>query len=224
MKKELLKKFFFIGIASLILIVIPIIFFVANFWDSNISDDIAKWGSFGDFFGGLINTILSLSSLVILGYLTQTINNQSVEENKNVSLLLKRIDSYEILADYLPEIHKVFFDLNIYIKALDRNLSHEEKHNASVRDFEKYTMVVVDFYSIVVTFKDRYKYLYKYDFECQDYQNLCKHVLVFKEYVTNTIVALDTFEGDIPDITFENFQNFHNSLGAVLFALRKELK
>jgi len=223
MKKELLKKFFVIGIVSLILIIIPIVFFVANFWDSDVSDDIAKWGSFGDYFGGLLNTILSLSSLIILGYLTQTINNQSVEENKNVSLLLLRINSYEKLTENLPEIHKTFWDLHIYVQAIRRNLSLDGKHKENVREFERKTMVIVDFYSILLTFKSRYGYLYKYDFESQDYLRLCKNVLVLKTYITDTIVACDTFEGGFPDVKIEDFQNHTKYINDVLSALRKEL-
>lgn len=225
MKKELLKKFLIIGIVSLILITIPIVFFSVKFWDSKISDDIAKWGSFGDFFGGIINTILSLSSLILLGYLTLVINNQSVEENKKLNFLSRRLDAYEKLTSYLPELGRIFLDLSTYFNSVSRNLNLQGGHLDKVREFDKNTKAVLEFYTFMTMFNARYGHLFEYDFNCEDYKNFSANVLKMKNFFTETVVALETLESEnFPIFEFAIFDELNKNMNLVLVELVKELK
>nr|WP_199001367.1 hypothetical protein [Flavobacterium sp. ASV13] len=225
MKKELLTKFMIIGIASIILISIPIIFFVNHFFGSEISDDIAEWGSFGDFFGGIINTVLSLSSLILLGYLTLVINNQSLEENKKLNFLTRRLDAYEKLTSYLPELGRIFLELSTYFNSLSRNLRLEGVSKDVIREFGKNTKAVLEFYTFMTMFNARYGHLFEYDFNCDDYKNFSKNVFTMKEFFTNAIVALESLESEnFPTFEFKIFEELNKNMDLVLRELIKELK
>lgn len=57
-----------IAVMSIILLV-PIVVFIIIFYNSTVSDDITKWGAFGDYFGGILNTFLSFLSLVVTTFI-----------------------------------------------------------------------------------------------------------------------------------------------------------
>ncbi|RDI05495.1 hypothetical protein [Flavobacterium sp. AG291] len=59
-KKEVLKLVNVIIIATLIGIAVPVILYIINFGDEKISKSSADWGTFGDFIGGVMGTILNL--------------------------------------------------------------------------------------------------------------------------------------------------------------------
>ncbi len=76
------KKIFFIIAAFVILITLtPIFFFILNFHNFKVSNDIANWGSFGDYFGGILNTFFSFLTLIVTIYIAFEISK--IEENRN---------------------------------------------------------------------------------------------------------------------------------------------
>ena len=50
------------GLISLV----PVLFYIRQFGDSNLANDTADWGTFGDFIGGTINPIIGLINLALL--------------------------------------------------------------------------------------------------------------------------------------------------------------
>jgi hypothetical protein len=68
--------------SSLIFIIITIGSFLLKFSENKISNDPAVWGQFGDYFGGILNPILSLINLIILTYLSMRLVNDEDERNK----------------------------------------------------------------------------------------------------------------------------------------------
>lgn len=78
MEKKLIKKFV---IASSIIILIPVVVFIINFSGKLISGKIEHWAQFGDYVGGVINTVISLLNLVVLIYITKWLKD--VEDHRN---------------------------------------------------------------------------------------------------------------------------------------------
>lgn len=78
MRKHLIGKFI---IASSFIVLIPIILFIFNFGGQLISGKIEHWAQFGDYVGGVINTIISLLNLIVLIYITKWLKD--VEDHRN---------------------------------------------------------------------------------------------------------------------------------------------
>ncbi|KFF09133.1 hypothetical protein IX38_01040 [Chryseobacterium luteum] len=53
------------SIIALIAIILPVIFYVVNFYEYNRSTDPSDWGVFGDYIGGVLNPIISFLTLII---------------------------------------------------------------------------------------------------------------------------------------------------------------
>jgi hypothetical protein len=101
--------------AAMLAIFTVLISYIINFYfklDSTISNDTAVWGQLGDYFGGLLNPILSFISLVLL---IKSLNLQN-EANKDLRKELinsektEKIRSFETLFFNMINSQKVLFD------------------------------------------------------------------------------------------------------------------
>jgi hypothetical protein len=218
--KKILKEniLLTISILSFLLLLIPVSIFLYNFRDNPISNNLSDWASFGDYIGGTINTILALSSLIILGLLTHNIGKQSNEENKNISLLLKRIDSYEQLAYFLTEVFTSVHAMTIKVTKIRKPGQTIDMINKIKEDIEKDAKVFLQFYSLLATFEQRYSYLYKYDFSLKEFQDLIDEAEKFTIFIDDLINKHDDeiIEYQDPKVI--------NKLFLVLEKLQKELK
>lgn len=207
-----------VSILSIILLLIPVTLFLYHFGGKTISDDLSNWALFGDFVGGILNTILSLSSLVILGLLTHNISKQSNEENKKNNLLLKRIESYDSLAYYLTEIHTSTSTISDKLSRLSNPRLTNEMKNKIITDVESEAKIFMQFYSLVLTFEERYSYLYEYDFLCKQYDELVDEARKFNSFFQE---LLQTREGKITPLVNPQI---NQKLEEVLKKLQLELK
>ena len=75
MKRNLIsmnkKKFFTISLIG-ILVLLPIIVFVFNFYSHSFSDDISEWGAFGDYVGGVYSVYISIGLYLLSRKLGRT--------------------------------------------------------------------------------------------------------------------------------------------------------
>lgn len=113
-------------IVSTILLTIPVVIIIRNFNTQEISTDISKWGAFGDYIGGILNTTISLLSLIILGYLTHIVSKQSNEKNKKLNLLMRKLDAYEQVSEYLYSMQIKIPKISHQFKIVKSNLSTKE--------------------------------------------------------------------------------------------------
>lgn len=65
------KKLFSISLIG-ILVLLPIIVFVWNFYSHSFSDDISKWGAFGDYIGGVYSVYISIGLYLLSRKLGRT--------------------------------------------------------------------------------------------------------------------------------------------------------
>lgn len=208
-----------ISIISFILLLIPIVIFLCYFGGKTVSNDLSVWASFGDFIGGTLNIILSLSSLVILGLLTHNIGKQSSEENKNINFLIRRMDSYDLLSKYLTDIELANITGRIYLDKAKEAKAYEEKLNILNNLQEKF-VVHYELYALLTSFRSRFSQLYSYDFDSQRYRHLVETSRKVKENLM--IIHNDDreFDGDF----LEQYEEFFELFNELLENLKKELQ
>lgn len=223
---KFLKKHTFISISifSLIILLIPIVLFLKHFGGKTISNDLSDWASFGDYVSGTINTILSLSSLILLGLLTSTISKQSNEENKKVNLLIKRLDSFEKLTDFLPKITQTLTDMAIDVTDITYALENKENDiDRLVQEFEKKTRFYTELQVFIQTFGLRYGHLYSYNFESDEFRSLAEDIVPTCDYFTAMTFQLKRRTHGYPAVPDDRFNHFLTTFGKVIDQLRSEL-
>lgn len=74
--------------------------YIYNFRGHSISDDPAQWGQVGDYFGGILNPIISLISLIVLTYLSISVSRIEDQRNEFTLQELARPLGQIICGDY----------------------------------------------------------------------------------------------------------------------------
>lgn len=167
-----------LGIATL-LIVGNIIFFIFFFRNQYVSSDISAWGSLGDFFGGILNPLISFFSLILLGYLTFILSKYSNEENRKMNIHLRKLDAFQDLSEGALVIDQYMSAVIDFIDILNSLMNVD----ADYEDLQKITRVhaleivsSLDQYEKFLlrfrVFKVHYGHLFEYDFENEDYLRL----------------------------------------------------
>ncbi len=82
--------------------------FISNFWGFDISSKIEDWAKFGDYFGGVLNPVLTIINICVFVILTITIQNlndrnskASIETNKRIALMSMK---HEELTNFKKEM------------------------------------------------------------------------------------------------------------------------
>jgi hypothetical protein len=212
---------------GLALLLTPMVIFITYFNSQEISDKISLWGAFGDFFGGTLNTILSLISLIVLGYITFLIHKMSSIENKNLFLFQKKIDAFEELAKQIPQLNtipkhltlSVITSKNLYeIGQVDNKIL-----NTYVSDLVDQVKIYHQYHYFLFNFNARYNHLFNYDFTGQPYKDLIESSDTlgeqFDEYL-NKISQKEFPEEDLQEYLDEHTKHLANFVNA----LKEELE
>ncbi|WDF66622.1 hypothetical protein [Flavobacterium sp. KACC 22763] len=206
---------------SIFTCLIPITFYVIKFSGLALSDDPIVWGTFGDFLGGTINTILSLSSLVILAILTSSINKQSNAENKKNSFLLRRLDSFDQLASYLDKIGQI----TVYVSTVlnENKVTKKLSDEHDILKLKEYRHTLIEITVYLESFRHRYGHLYEYDFYSIEYIDLLKCSDKFKDLFDSIILIINGRDNN-KEIIGDDYEKFTTKFDQVLKNLSKELK
>ncbi|CNK84342.1 Uncharacterised protein [Yersinia mollaretii] len=95
------------------------------------------WGQFGDYFGGVLNPILTFTSVVLLIRsidLQRTANNSLIKENKRQEKLEKRKDFEFRFYNLIDSQNKLFDEFHILVPAINGN--KEYKNSVAVKYIE----------------------------------------------------------------------------------------
>lgn len=208
-------------IISVIICLIPITCYIIKFSGHALSDDPIVWGTFGDFLGGTINTILSMSSLVILAILTSSINKQSNAENKKNSFLLRRLDSFDQLSSYLDKIGHI----TIYVSTVlnENKVTKKLSDEHDILKLKEYRHSLIEITVYLGTFRQRYGHLYEYDFYSTEYLDLLKSSDKFKD-LFDTMILIINGKDNHKEIISDDYEKFTKKFDQVLKNLSKELK
>jgi len=228
MKMQKFSKPIQIIIATAMLaILFPLIIYLFNFSSRSFSDDTADWTIFADFVGGTVNTLISLTSLLALGYLTYYVSKNTNEQNKIVNVLIRRIDAYEVLASYYPEIEKYGTALQelvirIVLKTdpLNSKFSKKDKKE-SIKELEELQRFYKTLFHFIESYALRYGHLYSYDFSSKDFNKLVLNAYDMDDYLF--VLKKKVFE-DLPVNSTTDYTEKNKSMKAGFKKLLIELK
>lgn len=198
------------------------------------SNNISDWGTFGDFFGGTLNTLISGISLIVLGYLTHLVAKQSNEENKKNNLLLRKLDVFDELTSYQPELNIFIGDfirfLNIINKDFKTPFLTPEKRLHYELELSKKNGFFIELYYYLYSFKNRYGHLFNYNFSSPEYVRLITNGEIMIKFFENnrTLLELkevrDSEKLDDVELDVNTYEIFLGDLAIFIHKLRKELK
>jgi uncharacterized membrane protein len=199
------KLILIISIVVILVLLIPSAFYIYNFKSFNISKSANDWGTFGDFFGGVTNTIISLLSLIILAYISWIVSKFSSEENKKLYLLEKRIEAYDELLKYLPKLHltpkSIVKRLNLINKWAQRDgIESLDKIEIKLEEISKDILFCHEYHYFLFNFNARYNHLFKYDFDSENYKGLIQTSKDFCDGMDEFHKQLSDGEGLTQDI------------------------
>lgn len=217
-----------ISIIFLIFSIIPAIYFVSNFKSANISEQISDWGAFGDYFGGTINTIISLFSLIILGYLTFLVSEQSNKENKKINILLRRLDAYDKLSSYFPEINRfisrIYRTVTILNDKIEKNIEDQNSITEVKKELYKKIDFFSEFYHFLFAFNLRYGHLFEYDFNSIFYRNLVENAKLVNDHFKSVEATFELGKDNYVPYNHELTIKLFDDLVIFVDSLRKELE
>lgn len=168
------KKFVICSIIVIALTFLIIIgLFIFNFTNQNISNEIEHWGAFGDFMGGTFNTVISLASLAVLGYLTYVVSKESSEENKKQHLLNKRLEIYDLFYQSVADIRHAGNQMISLVDWMEKTENVELKHKIQSDLFDS-SFRVIKAVKLIEDFKDRYGFYFSKSVKSNSYTELKK--------------------------------------------------
>src|SRR5690606_34898952 len=174
----------------LIFIFIPLIFFVVKFMNVSLSSNIEDWGSFGDFFGGILNPIIALIGTIILGYLTYMVSQQSTQENKKLFLFEQRVLAFQKIARLNLEIEEGIYKGMLKISHINNLILLKKTNDAlekqSISD-EFIHSLFSKLYIELKHFPTINSHLFEYNFNSNEYLTLIE---LSKKFYFSTSNAL----------------------------------
>ena len=183
------------------LVAIPVYYYYNQFGGFNRSLKPEDWGVFGDYLGGVLNPIISLISLIILGYLTYIVSRHGAKENKSLFFLEQRVYAYK-------ELTQAFDDINALTSALSGHLTKlhfrikmakigegADKLNEGLKVIDTLDSVT-KFYNTLFYFKLKHGHLFNYDFDSKEYQTTLEDT---KIYVDSMMEYKKKFAGEVDD-------------------------
>jgi len=215
------------AIVAGILLVIPIIFFVVNFWGTQISERAEDWAYFGGYFGGLIGTIVSVLSLFIIGYISIWVSKQGSAENKNIYINKQRFDAYNKLTTMLPDFQKNTIIGLDEIARLNKNIDEKSIFllTSKYPGIDLAYKSASDLFYFIVHFDSMFRVLFDYDFKSAEFKILINEtgkIFHYFEKASNYIHGLDnSFESDFKK---EDFFSFIRNIGNFCKRLETEIK
>lgn len=121
------------------------IFYALFFWDHGISDDPGHWGTLGDYFGGLMNPVVSFGTLIV----AYAVWKQQREE---LRLTKEALEDQAKTAEQHRQEQRFFDLLNVYNRTLDsytasidhgREVTGKEAVSGAIRALPEYLALTV---------------------------------------------------------------------------------
>jgi len=170
---------------AIVLIIISIQCFWKIFHKNTISGSPQDWGVFGDYFGGILNPLLSFISICITIWLTAIINRFSKKNNESQIDAARRITLIQLKHEALKELRN---ELNIHFDKWGENFSDGK----AVDNCSK----------IALEFKVNYNYLFNFNTLEPNYMDQLNSILYDAAY------AIDTTPNDLELITNNHIRAF----------------
>ncbi len=196
---------FIMCILFFLILLIPSLFYIYKFKSLQLSDSTADWGTFGDFFGGVTNTIISLMSLIILAYISWMVSKLTAKENKHLLIFEKRNEAFNELMRYIPKINVTPRVLRNKIRVLEkvceaaRNVKNidqieflESKIISKTEEIYEKILIFHEYHHFLFNYKARYNHLFEYNFDCIEYKKLISTSSEFCERIDESFKNIES--------------------------------
>ena len=203
--------------------IVPTIFFAWNFRNHELSDNIADWGAFGDYYGGIMNPMIAFLSLILLGTITWILARQSHQENLRGNILIKRMEAFDIIVSKTQSIesfHAAIFQFALCINSFGKFADRKENIIEELRDdIPKLEAALELLTSCKIMYESmgyQYNHLFDYDFTNVEYNKivaLVRELLGKCEVITTSAKSLglsSAEDSNILDKLVEDGQDFIN--------------
>jgi hypothetical protein len=200
-------------------VITPIIIYIINFGNMQLSNELEIWSSFGDYLGGILNPIIAFFGTMILGYLTYEVSKQSSDENRNLFLSQQRIVAFQKIANIISKFESAHHRVKIHNDLMVRLSSYGQKEAGAeqyVKAIEFLQISLSQLTTITSNFPLNYGHLFKYDFECSDYQNLKERAFTYFKSMDLLDVAKEE------DLDFTEIE-LREQFKRILIELKKEI-
>lgn len=107
----------------LLIILITIIAYLYMFGSYGLSSNNDVWGTFGDYFGGILNPIIGILNIAVFIYLTRTISDIDAKNQNNAIEMQKNLFKLDLKHQAYNEIAKLLTDLPEYIMHNDPSVA-----------------------------------------------------------------------------------------------------
>ncbi|HRW64002.1 MAG TPA: hypothetical protein P5132_10960, partial [Bacteroidales bacterium] len=213
---------------SVILIFIPVLFYIIKFRTYNFSDSPADWALLGNYIGGILGPIISLLSLIVLGYITFLISKNSNIENKNLFVFQRKVEAYEEFVKFLPSFNIIPNRLNQlvgnkYKELMLRKIESIDMQSQDMQEVYKLINYYSEFHYFLSNFKVRYSHLFDYNFNSEDYLKLVETSGIIKEIFNEFYKNMLDDRLELKIEIEEPFKNLSKFLVNFINGLREEL-
>jgi|GEM_PF-4700502 len=154
-------------------------FFFYNFYNYDISPDLNDWGSFGDFMGGVLNPIISLYSLVLLGFITYLVSRQSTDASYEMNLKFRKMDIYSKFSELRPSVSDFVYSIGRNMNELNLILANitdlsqlKGYHSIASENINESAQMVSRYYRFLKNLDIDHGHLFDYDFRSQEFEKL----------------------------------------------------
>lgn len=132
-----------------------IVIFTVNFWGHPRSPNIEQWGQTGDYFGGMLNPVLSFASILVTIFIAREVQSLNVQQLQQQSRLLKQQLQFQALSAYVKEFND---QLQCVLSAKKQAISPTKfRKNVSLEDVQD---ELTRLRNIVVAFNNNYLFLF----------------------------------------------------------------
>jgi len=204
----------------------PVFIYGYHFGVTSLSNSKTDWGVYGDFIGGTVNTIISLISLIVLGYITYLVSKNTNEESRKQQLLLRKMDVYDKLGNYILESLMAFrkWETNAnYILELQKTFESNSEHWADyIRKTRSDFNILIEMIYYIKSFKTMSGHLFNYNFEGKEFKNLQEAATSLSDYIKKVDDFHNSEEKVLEDGN-ETIINFSNQMDLFLKNLQKEI-
>jgi len=193
-------------ILVIIIITIPIYKFYDSFSETVISKDISKWGNFGDYFGGILNPIISFLSLLILGYISYKISRDNTTESRKLFLFQEKVKVHYGFITVISEVARIDKKLaycikeqTLYMNSVLESIGKDglveipEKFKfteESIKILFQQDKSANEIFMNLSLFVPKHSYLFKsYDFEYKEYTSMLKAARLFKRSMNDILYS-----------------------------------
>ncbi|MFS4446728.1 hypothetical protein [Maribacter sp. 2307UL18-2] len=208
-------------------IIVIVSVFIYFFKDQEVSNNIADWGSFGDFIGGVLNPLIAFFSLILLGTITWLLGKRNEDSSLELNLRLKKIDAYELIVKQVSAVHdfhNVLFNYALLMKSIGKSkatrLQIVELLQGKAKEMNQITAQCGKVRTIIESYSYRFSHLFRRNLKDLKFDDLVDKVRVYVEICERmNVVAQHIGLNDSED---DRLTQEFNELAEEMMGLRSE--